>query len=124
MAVRPRLEPEPEAVRRNPRSPQAAKRSRQIGGGLTIQLVRVFVENRLAVVGLAIIIFAILFCWVGPIVYPTNQTDTPGGAASRPARTRRRARSICSEPTQAASTCSAGSCTAARSRSWSASPPP
>lgn len=47
----------------------------QLGGGLTIQLLRVFVENRLAVVGIVIIVAAILFCWIGPLVYHTNQTD-------------------------------------------------
>src|SRR5205807_459636 len=36
---------------------------------------RVFSENRLAVVGLVVIVFAILFCWIGPLIYHTNQTD-------------------------------------------------
>lgn len=46
------------------------------GGGLTVQLLRVFIENRLAVVGIAIIVLAILFCWIGPLLYSTNQTDS------------------------------------------------
>ncbi len=50
--------------------------ARAFGGGLTAQLLRVFAENRLAVVGVAIVVLAILFCWVGPLIYHTNQTDT------------------------------------------------
>jgi len=63
----PSVEPAPE--------PAGGEAQQQLGGGLTIQLIRVFVENRLAVVGLAIIVFAILFCWLGPVFYHTNQTD-------------------------------------------------
>jgi peptide/nickel transport system permease protein len=55
--------------------PSGGNAQQAVGGGLAIQLLRVFVENRLAVVGLVIIVFAILFCWVGPLVYHTNQTD-------------------------------------------------
>jgi peptide/nickel transport system permease protein len=36
----------------------------------------VFVENRLALVGLGFIVFIILFCFIGPHVYVTNQVDT------------------------------------------------
>ncbi len=39
-------------------------------------MVEVFTSNRLAVVGLGIIVFFILFCWVGPIFYHTNQVQT------------------------------------------------
>src|SRR5438128_582551 len=70
MAVNTRIEPEAEAP-----EPAGGEAQQALGGGLTVQLARVFVENRLAVVGVVIIILAILFCWVGPIVYPTNQTD-------------------------------------------------
>ncbi|MFZ1063801.1 MAG: ABC transporter permease [Acidimicrobiales bacterium] len=35
-----------------------------------------FVENKLAVVGAAIIVFFLLFCFVGPFFYHTNQLDT------------------------------------------------
>jgi peptide/nickel transport system permease protein len=45
------------------------------GGGLGIQILRVFVENKLAVVGLFVIVFMILFCFIGPLVYHTNQTN-------------------------------------------------
>jgi len=36
----------------------------------------VFVENRLALVGLGFIVFIFLFCFVGPHLYVTNQVDT------------------------------------------------
>jgi peptide/nickel transport system permease protein len=36
----------------------------------------VFVQNRLAVTGLAIIVFMLLFCFVGPLAYHTNQVTT------------------------------------------------
>jgi ABC-type dipeptide/oligopeptide/nickel transport system permease subunit len=37
---------------------------------------REFASNRLALVGLAILVFFLLFCFLGPIVHPTNQTST------------------------------------------------
>lgn len=37
---------------------------------------REFMDNRLAVVGLVVIVFFILFCFVGPLLYHTNQTLT------------------------------------------------
>lgn len=48
---------------------------------------REFMANKLAVFGLAVIVFFILFCFVGPLVYHTNQTafnplitdQSPGG---------------------------------------------
>ena len=33
-------------------------------------------ENRLAVVGVGIVVFFVLFCFVGPLVYHTNQVQT------------------------------------------------
>jgi peptide/nickel transport system permease protein len=44
-------------------------------GGLAIRVIRVFLENKLAVVGLIVVIAAVLFCWAGPIFYHTNQTN-------------------------------------------------
>jgi peptide/nickel transport system permease protein len=38
--------------------------------------VEVFAENRLAVIGLGILIFFILFCFVGPLIYHTNQVSS------------------------------------------------
>lgn len=37
---------------------------------------RSFLENRLAVVGFGIIVFFVLFCFLGPLVYHTNQSAT------------------------------------------------
>jgi peptide/nickel transport system permease protein len=47
----------------------------QSRGGMAIRVARVFVENKLAVVGLVVIIAALLFCYVGPLLYHTNQTN-------------------------------------------------
>ena len=44
-------------------------------GGMGRQILQVFVENRLAVIGLFVIVFFILFCFVGPAFYHTNQTN-------------------------------------------------
>ncbi|MEV7682124.1 ABC transporter permease [Streptomyces sp. NPDC088341] len=38
--------------------------------------VRRFLRNRLAVVGLGVVVFFILFCFAGPLVYSTDQTHT------------------------------------------------
>jgi len=38
--------------------------------------VRRFARNRLAVAGLAVVVLFILFCFVGPSLYPTDQTHT------------------------------------------------
>ena len=45
-------------------------------GGLFIQSLRTFVENKLAIVGAAIIVLMVLFCFLGPVFYSTNQTST------------------------------------------------
>lgn len=44
-------------------------------GGLARQLLRVFVENKLAVIGAAVIVLMVLFCFLGPVFYSTNQTS-------------------------------------------------
>jgi peptide/nickel transport system permease protein len=36
----------------------------------------VFAQNKLALAGIAFVIFIVLFCFVGPILYSTNQTNT------------------------------------------------
>lgn len=43
-----------------------------------------FVQNRLALAGLAIIIGMVLFCFVGPLLYHTNQISTNPTAANLP----------------------------------------
>lgn len=37
---------------------------------------REFLDNRLAVLGLVVLVFFVLFCYVGPLIRPTNQTLT------------------------------------------------
>jgi peptide/nickel transport system permease protein len=66
-------------------TPAGGEAQQQTGGGLWLQILRVFVENRLAVVGVAIIVFMILFCFLGPFFYPTNQTDTQKALLTAPA---------------------------------------
>jgi peptide/nickel transport system permease protein len=36
----------------------------------------VFAQNKLALAGLGFIVFVLLFCFVGPLIYVTNQTNT------------------------------------------------
>ncbi|MDX6563792.1 MAG: peptide/nickel transport system permease protein [Gaiellales bacterium] len=45
-------------------------------GGIGSVVLHVFAENRLAVVGAGIIGFMVLFCFLGPVVYSTNQSST------------------------------------------------
>jgi peptide/nickel transport system permease protein len=45
-------------------------------GTIFRQMARVFRENKLAVAGLVVIVFFLLFCFVGPHLYETNQTNT------------------------------------------------
>jgi peptide/nickel transport system permease protein len=51
-------------------------------GGMLRQIVRVFRENKLAVVGLVVIVLMILFCWLGPVFYHTNQTNAQAALVS------------------------------------------
>ncbi len=45
---------------------------------------REFTSNRLAVIGFAILIFFVLFSFVGPLIYHTNQLDTSLTMANQP----------------------------------------
>ena len=65
--------------------PAGGEAQQQSGGGLTVQILRVFAENRLAVIGVAIIVLMILFCFLGPVFYHTNQTDAQKALTSAPA---------------------------------------
>ena len=47
----------------------------QSTGGLGVQIARAFWEHKLAVVSLVVIILMILFCWVGPLFYHTEQVN-------------------------------------------------
>jgi peptide/nickel transport system permease protein len=44
-------------------------------GSMLRQIGRVFIENKLAIVGVIIVIAFVLFCFVGPLLYHTNQTN-------------------------------------------------
>jgi peptide/nickel transport system permease protein len=44
-------------------------------GSVFSQIVRVFRENKMAVASLIFIVFMLLFCFVGPLIYKTNQTN-------------------------------------------------
>src|SRR5271167_3355703 len=44
-------------------------------GGLGIQILRVFVENKLAVAGLIVVVGMVIFCFIGPFFYHTDQTN-------------------------------------------------
>ena len=44
--------------------------------GMFIRAWEVFAENRLALAGIAFIVFILLFCFVGPHIYVTNQRNT------------------------------------------------
>lgn len=45
-------------------------------GGTLRQIARTFRENKLAVAGLGLVVFVALFCFVGPLAYPTNQVSS------------------------------------------------
>jgi peptide/nickel transport system permease protein len=44
--------------------------------GLVRRAWEVFAENKLALVGLGFVVFIVLFCFVGPLIYHTNQVNT------------------------------------------------
>ncbi len=47
-------------------------------------ILAVFLENRLAIVGLGLIVFMVLFCFVGPLVYHTQQVFNNPNIANLP----------------------------------------
>lgn len=58
-------------------SPEVPSAGETTGKGSIFQLVlAVFLENRLAVIGLFVVVFFVLFCFLGPIFYHTNQIQT------------------------------------------------
>jgi peptide/nickel transport system permease protein len=67
-------------------SPQASMPAGgDIGTGSAWRLIgRVFFQNRLAVVGAGIIIFMILFCFAGPLIYHTNQVQINMNQVTQP----------------------------------------
>ena len=65
---------------------------------------RTFAQNRLAIVGVAVVVLVTLFSFVGPLLYHTDQFN-PDLLACQPAAGRR---SPARAPTRVASTSSAG----------------
>jgi peptide/nickel transport system permease protein len=48
----------------------------QSSGGSPLRLIgRTFLENRAAVIGVGLVVVIVLFCFIGPLIYHTNQTD-------------------------------------------------
>ena len=45
-------------------------------GSILRLLLRTFAKNRLAVIGVVLVVFFVLFCFVGPLLYHTDQVDT------------------------------------------------
>jgi len=55
------------------------------GAGSSLRLiVRTFADNRAAVIGLGLVIAITLFCFIGPLVYRTNQVTVQLGIAKLP----------------------------------------
>ena len=67
----------PERAVEAPEHPDAepAGGEAQAVGSIWRQIARVFWEHKLAVVSLAFLILIILFCWVGPLIYHTQQAN-------------------------------------------------
>jgi peptide/nickel transport system permease protein len=63
------------AGREIPAGPAALGGDVVSSGGLGRQLLRVFAENKLAIVGAVVIVLMIGFCFLGPLFYHTNQTS-------------------------------------------------
>ena len=78
MAIKPRSLP-PLDVQRAPEGGELGA----VQSGWRLAL-REFASNRLAVVGFGILIFFVLFCFVGPLIYHTDQIDTSLTLANLP----------------------------------------
>lgn len=79
----------PEVGRSQPEEPEG--RPAEGGEGQRIgsagRLVfRSFLDNRLAVIGLCLVVAVVLFCFVGPLVYHTNQTASNLNQVNEPPR--------------------------------------
>jgi peptide/nickel transport system permease protein len=53
-------------------------------GSPWLLVLRTFAQNKLAIIGLAVVVLIILFSFLGPVIYPTNQTSTNIIAAHLP----------------------------------------
>lgn len=56
----------------------------QAGRSVLRLMLEVFTQNRLAVLGLAIVVLMVVFCFVGPLVYHTDQVHTNLAQANLP----------------------------------------
>lgn len=61
-------------------APKSEESAADHGAGFLQHFPEVFAENRLAVVGLGVVVFLALVCFIGPFVYHTNQVQTTLGA--------------------------------------------
>jgi peptide/nickel transport system permease protein len=67
-----------------PARPSAPEPGQGVTGSVWRLVWSVFLQNRLAVVGLGMILFMVLFCFVGPLVYHTNQVQINMSAVTQP----------------------------------------
>lgn len=63
---------------------EAAAERQHGGGGIFRKIAWAIREHRLAALGLGIIVFVVIFCFIGPIVYPTDQVHTNLLQANQP----------------------------------------
>jgi peptide/nickel transport system permease protein len=72
-------EPEFQADEAHPETATAARPR-----SLFVQMLEVFVQNKMAVVFSILLVLIILFCFVGPMIYHTNQTDVSQFLLAKP----------------------------------------
>jgi peptide/nickel transport system permease protein len=56
----------------------------RITGTTWAMAARVFAENKLAIAGVVFVVLVFLFCFVGPLIYRTNQVNTDISAITQP----------------------------------------
>lgn len=71
--------------------------------GLTRRTLAVFARNKLALTGALVLLALLAFCFLGPLVHPTDQIHTDLSQANRAP-----AQATCWAPPTSATTCSAG----------------
>ena len=77
--------PDPDQVAAEEPSGGATGGTRQVGGGgIFSSIAGAFSSNRLALVGVVVLVAIVLFCFVGPLVYRTNQTVADLALANLP----------------------------------------
>jgi peptide/nickel transport system permease protein len=48
----------------------------QVSGSALRMILRTFLENKLAIIGLTLVVAMAIFCFIGPLLYHTNQVNT------------------------------------------------